>query len=57
VNLLSFKPLKTRNFGSDAIIDVFDDVLDEYDLLLNQLCFFVGDNASVNISVGKKVKV
>ncbi|ETP18997.1 hypothetical protein F441_06851 [Phytophthora nicotianae CJ01A1] len=55
--LLSFKPHKTRHFGADATIDLLDDLLDMYAIEASQLCFLVGDNASVNVSIGKKVNV
>ncbi|DBA01189.1 TPA: hypothetical protein N0F65_002324 [Lagenidium giganteum] len=47
--LLAFQPMKSANFGADAMIKV-DDVLDKYEISLSQLCFLVGDHASTNLA-------
>ncbi|OWZ15590.1 hypothetical protein PHMEG_00010740 [Phytophthora megakarya] len=42
---------------ADAIIDLFDEALDKYEIDISQLCCLVGDNASDNGSVGRKIKI
>ncbi|DAZ95325.1 TPA: hypothetical protein N0F65_002432 [Lagenidium giganteum] len=36
--------------GSDSMIDLLDSVLDAYGIDATNLCFFVCDHASVNVS-------
>lgn len=43
--------------SADAIIELVDDLPDTYGIDAHQLCFYVWDNASVNVSIAKKTKV
>ncbi|DAZ98313.1 TPA: hypothetical protein N0F65_008899, partial [Lagenidium giganteum] len=38
------------DMGSDSMMDLLDESLDQYGIDLAQLCFFVCDNASVNVT-------
>ncbi|OWZ16333.1 hypothetical protein PHMEG_0009890 [Phytophthora megakarya] len=62
--LLTFQPIDPKHvdatkemFDADAIIDLFDEALDKYEIDTSQLCYLVGDNASFNGSVGRKIKI
>lgn len=55
--MLSFEAFESGNFGANAMIDILDNTLDQYQLDPSQLVFLVGDNASVNVALAKRVKV
>ena len=56
--LLAFRTREDEgDMGTDSIISLLDDVLDDYDIALGQLCFFVCDHASVNVSLSRRTRV
>lgn len=56
--LLCFSTLENEaNMSADSIIELLDDLLDNYEINAWQLCFYVCDNASVSVAVAKKTKV
>ncbi|ETM39531.1 hypothetical protein L914_14326, partial [Phytophthora nicotianae] len=56
--LLCFSTLTDKSdMGSDAIIELLDDVLDTYEIHASQLCFYVCDHASVHVAIANKTLV
>ncbi|ETP14269.1 hypothetical protein F441_10780 [Phytophthora nicotianae CJ01A1] len=56
--LLCFSTLTDESdMGSDAIIELLDDVLDTYEIHASQLCFYVCDHPSINVALANKTLV